>query len=708
MRDIEKGERLFAEGKIEEAEKCFLEILNQDSQNKEIHNDLGVIAYQRQDFEQATNYLVQSLEIDSFYKDAVINLSNVLRTLNQLHEAVSFLEKITERYPEDQEILRILEDARSLVQARPKIAVLCLPGFDSFLGDIVNFLSTSYEAQTCYGNNGQEIESTIRWADIIWLEWADELAISLTNHPNILNGKKVICRLHSYEAFAGYVQRVKWERINDLIFVAEHIKSIVINQAPRLPELVENIHIVPNGINMDKLIFKQRKKGWNLAYLGNINFKKGPMLLLHAFRELVQTDNHYHLSIAGVFQDVRYDLYFGEMIKEMGLERNIHLDGWVKDINAWLNDKQYIVCTSVLEGHPVGLMEAMACGLKPVIHSFVGAKGIYPKRYLWNTIPEFINKITEPDYDSVEYRKFIEEHYNLEKQLDKVEKIIANNAIAEGTTIQLDINRKKKQSDIVQNHSHDSSPSLKNSKEKPSVNDFQNDIVPKSLPENPNKTVSEDDVKSYYNRFLDHLKHDHEFTNPRHQKAKETLKNMIRPGMRVLDIGCGTGITSWFMGELGANVVGVDISDKLIEFARNNSAHQNVRYLVADATQLDLKERFDAITIIDSMEHILPDKLDDYFQAISRHVSEETIIYVNIPDGRYQRYLRVHHPSKLQIVDEGYDPDLLVSLLKKIGFQPYYISIYGLDVPIQYNEYLFMPEKLLEQAYTQALKKLGL
>ena len=178
--------------------------------------------------------------------------------------------------------------------------------------------------------------------------------------------------------------------------------------------------------------------------------------------------------------------------------------------------------------------------------------------------------------------------------------------------------------------------------------------------------------------------------------------------MRVLDIGCGTGITSWFMGELGANVVGVDISDKLIEFARNNSAHQNVRYLVADATQLDLKERFDAITIIDSMEHILPDKLDDYFQAISRHVSEETIIYVNIPDGRYQRYLRAHHPSKLQIVDEGYDPDLLVSLFKKIGFQPYYISIYGLDVPIQYNEYLFMREKLLERTYTAALKKLGL
>ena len=708
MTSIEEAEALFARGKTEEAEKCFLDIVKQDPKSKEAYNNLGVIAFQRQSSEQAINYFARSLEIDPFHMDAVLNFSNLLRALNQLHEAVPFLEKITERYPEDKELVQILEDARSLVQARPKIAVLCIPGLESFLGDIVNFLSASYEVQTCYSNNGQEIESAIRWADIVWLEWANELTIALTNHRNILNGKRVICRLHSYEAFAGYVQRVKWERISDLIFVAEHIKSIVIRQVSRLPELVKNIHIVPNGINMDKFMFRERRKGWNLAHLGNINFKKGPMLLLHAFRELVEADNKYRLFLGGVFQDARYELYFAEMIKQMGLENNIHFDGWVKQINEWLEDKQYIVCASVLERHPVGLMEAMVCGLKPVIHNFVGAKAIYPKRYLWNTIPEFIKGITEPDYDSVEYRKFVEEHYNLQRQVDKIEKIISSDAKAEGTIKQLGINKKKKQSDIVQNHSHDSSPPLRDSKEKPSVNDFQNDIVPKSLPGNTNKAVSEEDVKSFYNQFLDHLKHDHEFINPRHQKAKETLKNIIRPGMRVLDIGCGTGITSRFIGELGANVVGVDISDKLIEFARNNSAHQKVIYLVADATQLNLQERFDAITIIDSMEHILPDKLDDYFQAISRHVSEETIIYINIPDGRYQRYLEIHHPSKLQIVDEGYDPDFLVSSFKKIGFQPYYISIYGLDVPIQYNEYLFMPEKLLERTYTTALKKLGL
>ncbi len=106
------------------------------------------------------------------------------------------------------------------------------------------------------------------------------------------------------------------------------------------------------------------------------------------------------------------------------LESNIEFDGWIKDINSWLEDKHYIVCASVLEGHPVGLMEAMARGLKPLIHNFVGARGIYPDKYVWNTIPEFVRMAMEDNYDPAEYRKFIEINYNLEKQLDCIDKII--------------------------------------------------------------------------------------------------------------------------------------------------------------------------------------------------------------------------------------------------------------------------------------------
>ncbi len=213
---------------------------------------------------------------------------------------------------------------------------------------------------------------------------------------------------------------------------------------------------------------------------------------------------------------------------------------------------------------------------------------------------------------------------------------------------------------------------------------------------------SKDDIKSYYDNFLDRLKRDHERENPRHTRVKQALKAIIKPGMKVLDIGCGTGITTIFMGELGARVVGVDISGKLIEFAKNHSLHlPDVKYMVEDITRLSLEERFDAVTIIDSLEHIPQHEFNVVLDVITKHCSEDAIIYLNIPDGRFQQYMKDNHPDKLQIIDESYAPDFLIASFKKVGFQVCKASIFGLDVPIQYNEYLFMAEQRLTKIYGQ-------
>ncbi|MCK4574133.1 MAG: glycosyltransferase, partial [candidate division Zixibacteria bacterium] len=235
--------------------------------------------------------------------------------------------------------------------------------------------------------------------------------------------KQVICRLHSYEAFAGFVAQIKWERIDDLIFVADHIKEQVLLQQPDLEQKVKRIHILPNGINLDRFAFTERTKGHNLAFVGDINYKKGPLLLFHAFAELVRRDPRYTLSVAGRFQDDRFALYFSQMTKEMGFEKNLRFDGWVDDISGWLDDKQYIVSSSLLEGHPVGLMEGMARGLKPVIHNFVGARGIYDDRFVWNTIDEFVAMVTSDDYDSAAYRAFVEDNFSLTRQLEQLKEI---------------------------------------------------------------------------------------------------------------------------------------------------------------------------------------------------------------------------------------------------------------------------------------------
>ncbi len=61
----------------------------------------------------------------------------------------------------------------------------------------------------------------------------------------------------------------------------------------------------------------------------------------------------------------------------------------------------------------------------------------------------------------------------------------------------------------------------------------------------------------------------------------------IKEGMRVLDVACGNGQLSRWMSERGANVVAVDISEKMIGFAhgRGNPGPGTISYQTVDASE---------------------------------------------------------------------------------------------------------------------------
>ncbi len=61
----------------------------------------------------------------------------------------------------------------------------------------------------------------------------------------------------------------------------------------------------------------------------------------------------------------------------------------------------------------------------------------------------------------------------------------------------------------------------------------------------------------------------------------------------ILDLGCGTGKLSGDLAAQGANVIGLDSSPQMIEYARKN--HPTLKFLVADATKLPFNNQFDTI-----------------------------------------------------------------------------------------------------------------
>jgi len=74
---LKEGETLFADGKIDEAEKCFRSILGNDHQNVKALNNLGVISIQKKDYKTGTDYLLEALRFDHEDADVYMNLQSL-------------------------------------------------------------------------------------------------------------------------------------------------------------------------------------------------------------------------------------------------------------------------------------------------------------------------------------------------------------------------------------------------------------------------------------------------------------------------------------------------------------------------------------------------------------------------------------------------------------------------------------------------------
>ena len=263
----------------------------------------------------------------------------------------------------------------------------------------------------------------MKWSDISWFEWCTEITVKASQMPKVC---KNIVRLHRYEAYLDYPKNVNWNNIDTLITVGNRsINDALYRQLPDIDSMTRIVS-VPNGVDMEKIRFVDRKQGKNLAFVGTMRMVKNPMFALQCMRRLHEIDKDFKLFFAGSFpvEDAFVEQYLKHMVDTLGLEEVVFFDGWQKDIDSWFADKHYIISTSVIESQGMGILEGMASGLKPVVHNFPGADQIFTPEYLFSTAEDFCRHITSTEYDPREYRKFVEDKYSLKLQLLRVNGII--------------------------------------------------------------------------------------------------------------------------------------------------------------------------------------------------------------------------------------------------------------------------------------------
>ena len=142
--------------------------------------------------------------------------------------------------------------------------------------------------------------------------------------------------------------------------------------------------------------------------------------------------------------------------------------------------------------------------------------------------------------------------------------------------------------------------------------------------------------------------------------------HQLRPGARVLDLGCGPGIPSTHELSERFEVVGVDISEIQLEHARKNVPR--ARFVRADATELAFPERvFDGVAALYAMSHVPREEHGALFARIAGWLK---------PNGLFVATLGAHDSPDWEggwlgvpMFFSAYDADTNRELLVAAGFE---------------------------------------
>lgn len=258
----------------------------------------------------------------------------------------------------------------------------------------------------------KELSEGMARNDVSMCMWTNELAVIMSKSKP--KGKKLMVFLRSYEIFNCDLTAVKWENVDKFFLLNEAHVPIVKHLVPDL-----KINMFKNGIDLDMWPFCPKEQGPNIAAVCDINFKKGIELMVQAIHEIAETHPEVVLNHIGQMQDNRIWVYLCHITKY--LQVNWNNFGYLNDhrfVLNFLKNQHYIISASVAEGNPNNVMEAMAVGLKPLVHAWPGSEIQFPG-YTWGTFKQ-LRELYDGPYEPEKYRQYAEENYDYHKNYQKI------------------------------------------------------------------------------------------------------------------------------------------------------------------------------------------------------------------------------------------------------------------------------------------------
>ncbi len=107
---------------------------------------------------------------------------------------------------------------------------------------------------------------------------------------------------------------------------------------------------------------------------------------------------------------------------------------------------------------------------------------------------------------------------------------------------------------------------------------------------------------------------------------REISDRWVEPGQKVLELGCGTGTLAAMMAERGADVVAIDVSERMLAEARTKASA--VQFLHRTATEIEEfgSGRFDRVVGTLVLSELSEDEVDYVLRAAAKVLKPEGML----------------------------------------------------------------------------------
>ncbi|MEU6339559.1 glycosyltransferase [Streptomyces sp. NPDC046977] len=266
------------------------------------------------------------------------------------------------------------------------------------------------------------------WADVVVVEWCGPAAIWYSHNKR--RGSRLVVRLHRFELYAGYPDKVDIDAVDRIVCVSPHYSDLT---RERTGWPADKIVTIPNWVDDRQLDRpKSADARYRLGMIGIAPARKRLDLGLDVLEALRARDPRWQLSVKSKMpwdywwiwnkpeERTHYDAILRRVQSAPLLEDAVVFDSFGADVASWLRRIGFVLSTSDDESFHLAPAEGMASGAVPALLPWPGADTIYDRRWIHESpeaMADAIHTLAEDGWaaEAGHARGWLRESFGLDK-----------------------------------------------------------------------------------------------------------------------------------------------------------------------------------------------------------------------------------------------------------------------------------------------------